>query len=243
MDIATLIGKGIRRLKRDAERMRIAKRFLRGKGLEVGALHAPLRVPFGVNVRYVDRMTTPELRAHYTELRFRRFVFVSIVDNGETLSRVPDEAYDFIIANHVFEHYENPLRALSSMLRVVKEGGVVYLSVPDMRSTFDKHRTETSFEHVLRDYRKGADVSRRSHLDEWARFVDGVEDETARARRVEELIAHEYSIHYHAWTPTGLARLLLSAGSVIDISYELECFERNGEEVIAVIRKHARISS
>src|SRR5215212_7552941 len=32
-----------------------ARRYLRGSGVEVGALHLPLRVPRTVTVRYVDR--------------------------------------------------------------------------------------------------------------------------------------------------------------------------------------------
>src|SRR5207249_5036937 len=46
----------------------IARRYLRGTGIEIGALHNPLRLPRGVDVRYVDRMTVPELRRHYPEL-------------------------------------------------------------------------------------------------------------------------------------------------------------------------------
>ena len=49
-------------------RTQIARRYLRGKGMEVGALHNPLVVPAGATVRYVDRMDVDQLRFHYPEL-------------------------------------------------------------------------------------------------------------------------------------------------------------------------------
>src|SRR5262245_25377283 len=49
-------------------RRAVAAAFLRGHGIEIGALHQPLMLPPGANVTYVDRMTTAELRGHYPEL-------------------------------------------------------------------------------------------------------------------------------------------------------------------------------
>ena len=42
----------------------LAARFLRGSGLEVGALQRRLEVPHYCSVRYVDRMPLPDLLAH-----------------------------------------------------------------------------------------------------------------------------------------------------------------------------------
>src|SRR5688572_19302479 len=39
----------------------IATAYLSGNGLEIGALHQPSRVPTAARVRYVDRMTAPDL--------------------------------------------------------------------------------------------------------------------------------------------------------------------------------------
>ena len=46
-------------------RMRLARRFLHGEGLEIGALHLPLPVPRGARVRYVDRMDRDALVREY----------------------------------------------------------------------------------------------------------------------------------------------------------------------------------
>ena len=69
--------------------------------------------------------------------------------------RLPIRIQDFVIANQVLEHFQNPLLALQNMLRVLKPGGVLYLSLPDKRFSFDVDRPVTTVEHVLRDYRRG----------------------------------------------------------------------------------------
>ena len=72
----------LRRLDREA----LAAHYLRGHGIEIGALHNPLKVPRRAHVSYVDRMAVPDLRAHYPELAREKLVPVDIIGDGETLS-------------------------------------------------------------------------------------------------------------------------------------------------------------
>ena len=132
-----------------SERNRVAEPFIKGKGLEIGALHNPLKVPPGVQVQYLDRMTVEELRAHYPELHSEKLVAVDIVDDGEKLSKVQSATQDFVIANHFLEHCQNPLLAIENMLRVVKAGGILFLAIPDKRYTFDINRPIMPYEHLL----------------------------------------------------------------------------------------------
>src|SRR3954454_1680866 len=48
-------------------RRRLARRFLSGDGLEIGALTLPMWMPPGARVRYVDRKPLVALRAEYPE--------------------------------------------------------------------------------------------------------------------------------------------------------------------------------
>lgn len=60
---------------------------------------------------------------------------VDHVGNAQDLSRFDDETFDEIYASHVLEHfdYNGPLqKALKEWHRVLKPGGKVYISVPDM---------------------------------------------------------------------------------------------------------------
>ena len=116
-------------------RWRIARRFLRGSGLEIGALHRPLRVPSRARVRYVDRFDVAGLRRHYPELRAQKLVGVDVIDNGEELSSQADLSADFLIANHFIEHTEDPLGTLANHRRIFELMAEVATTGPRRRPT------------------------------------------------------------------------------------------------------------
>jgi predicted SAM-dependent methyltransferase len=219
-------------LNRDA----IAERYLHGEGLEIGALHNPLPVPEQARVRYVDRMTTAELRRQYPELDGKPLVDVEVVDDGERLESVPDESVDFVIANHFLEHCQDPIGALGTMFRVVRPGGVVYLAVPDKRFTFDADREVTSTEHLLHDHRDGPEGSRQQHFEEWARLVDKVGEAEVGAHTAK-LLEADYSIHFHVWTQADALELLTVARRELDFDFDVEVAIRNGHENVFVLRR------
>jgi SAM-dependent methyltransferase len=217
-------------------RREIARRYLRGEGIEIGALHNPLEVPKSAHVRYVDRLTVEELREHYPELADEPLVDVDVVDDGERLATIGDASKDFAIANHFLEHCEDPLGALGNLIRVLRPAGVLYLAVPDKRYTFDADRPVTPTAHLLRDHREGPEGSRREHYEEWARLVDKVEEPEVHATA---LLKRGYSIHFHAWTQWELVELLQTATGELRLDFDIELMLKNGHEVIFVLRKAA----
>jgi hypothetical protein len=44
----------------------VCPKYLRGNGIEIGALHSPVPVPDGVKVRFVNRMAVDGLMSHYS---------------------------------------------------------------------------------------------------------------------------------------------------------------------------------
>lgn len=219
-----------------ARRKRLAKRYLHGSGLEIGALHSPLPLPPGATVRYVDRMDCAGLREHYPELSKQALVEVDIIDDGETLGTQPAASADFVIANHFIEHTQDPLGTLSNHLRVLRPGGTLYLAVPDRRHTFDVDRPPTPLEHLIRDHSEGPAWSRSLHQEEWARLVDKVPDAEVPTR-VQALEQSDYSIHYHVWTPSEFAALLEYAQCEQRLPFDIEDLQGNGHEFIAVLRR------
>lgn len=225
------------------DRKLLATSFLRGQGIEVGALHNPLAVPEDVRVRYVDRLTKQGLYEHYPELREYNLVEVDIVDNGETLEKLPSASQNFIIANHFFEHCQDPIATLTSFSRVLTEGGVVYMAIPDKRFTFDKDRDRTSLEHLIEDHREGPERSRSQHYREWVTQVEPhfgrrYTDEEAAAR-IDDLSTQDYSIHFHAWLPEDIAELLAYCIRQESLPFEVLFageFNENSE-MIYVLRK------
>ncbi|MBK7817374.1 MAG: hypothetical protein IPJ60_07250 [Sphingobacteriaceae bacterium] len=94
-----------------------ATKYLKGNGIEIGALHIPLQLPQSARVKYVDRMSKPDLRHHYAELANYDLVDVDVIDDGEKLSTFIDGSLDFIIANHMLEHCKAQLILLKRILK------------------------------------------------------------------------------------------------------------------------------
>ena len=209
-----------------------------GHGLEVGALDMPLRTPPGSRVDYVDTLPAAELKRRYAdELADPDAVAVDVVSDAHTLEAVEDGSADFLIANQVLEHLENPLLALENFLRVVRRGGYVFLTIPDKRFTFDAGRPVTTFEHLLDDYRQGPERSREEHYREFVELAEKVAEED-RARRVDKLMNElRRPVHFHVWDATAMLELLRRARASIGLEYEIDCFKANLYEVIVVLRK------
>ena len=220
-----------------AERKRVAARYLSGSGIEIGALDAPTPLPQDATARYVDYRTVAELSHQYPELDATTFVPVSVVDDGEQLTKFGDASIDFLIANHMLEHCENPLGTLRAHLRKVKPGGWLYYAVPDMRCCFDKVRPLTPFAHLVADEQDGGVASRRGHYLEWAMLVNGFgatpeADENARIN-----LEMGYSIHFHVWDANSWVEFLCAARTHLDNIFEIRHFELAGPEMISVLRR------
>lgn len=219
------------------DRLAIARHFLKGEGIEIGALHNPLPLSPHLKVKYVDRMSVPELRKQYPELGSLNLVNTDIIDNGEKLDSIGDETQDFIIANHFIEHCQDPISALKNMLRVVRAGGILYMAIPDKRFSFDVDRPVTTLEHVFKDFEEGPEWSKRSHFEEWARLVDKKDTRTAIENHVNQLIEKDYSIHYHVWSPFEMCELVTALHKKLALRFNIELFTSNNGECIFILRK------
>jgi SAM-dependent methyltransferase len=223
-------------------REQIAGAFIQGTGIEIGALHNPLKVNNAAKVKYVDRISNEELRQHYPELKDLPLVELDIIDNGESLGSIKNNSQDFVIANHFLEHCENPLGAIQNMFRVLKPEGTLYLAIPDKRFTFDVERPISTIEHVRRDFLEGGDWSKEQHFDEWARYVwTHVSGESKTEEQIREAAQFwmeiNYSIHFHAWTPKEMMEIILECKTLLSLNFEVELFTSGGHEIISILRK------
>ena len=218
------------------ERWRLSRKYLRGTGIEIGALHNPLRLDQSVKVRYVDKRADEDLALLYYEVAGYRFVDVDIVDDGEVLGTIPDESQNFVISNHFLEHCQNPVGALAAHVRVLRPGGVLYCAVPDCRKTFDSKREITSFEHVWRDYAEGPGWSRRAHYQDWSIKVNERTGEEHEAwwRLLDAL---DYSIHFHVWTPWDVLELISSVRRRLALALDIVAFVAHWNECVVIARK------
>jgi SAM-dependent methyltransferase len=216
-----------------------ALRYLRGDGIEIGALDFPLRVPRGARVRYVDYLPERELRETFgsTLAAGRPLVVPDVVDDGSRLDTFASSSQDFVVANHVLEHVEDPIGAIQRQLRVLRAGGVLFLTLPDARTSFDAPRPRTTVEHLLRDHREGADASRREHYEECARLIEGHRHDTVDAR-VREMEAEQLRPHFHVWEPATFADFL----GALELPFSLELLQASVGEFLVVLRKSETLS-
>ncbi len=219
-------------------REELADVYLKGQGIEIGALHQPLALSRHARVKYVDRFSLKDLREHYPELRHLPLVSVDIIDDGEKLSTISNETQDFVIANHFVEHSQNPLLTLTNLFRVLNRGGVLYIALPDKRYTFDKDRPITPLEHLLKDYSQGPEQSKQAHFEEWVRLVNKIEEPIAAKKQLDNLIGTDYSIHFHVWTQSEMLEMFLALKKQLQIAFDIEACLKNGGEFILVLRKN-----
>jgi SAM-dependent methyltransferase len=197
--------------------------WLRGDGIEIGALHAPLGIHRTARVRYVDRLTVDEQRKHYPELAGVPLAPVDVIGSAEDLTAFDDSSLDFVIANHLLEHLEDPIAGLVEFERVLKPGGVAYVGLPDQRRTFDRDRELTSVDHLLRDHEEGAVISRRDHYVDWARHVAQVQPGELDGY-VENYMSDAYSIHFHCWQPDTFLDFFVAVREKFCLDFELLVF-------------------
>ena len=220
-----------------ASREFIANAFISGDGIEIGALHQPLRLPPGTTVKYVDKFPVDVLRKHYPELDSLPLVHVDIIDDGEVLSKIGDSTQDFVIANHFLEHCRDPIGAIGNMLRTLRNGGVLYMAIPDKRFTFDAPRPVTPLQHLLKDHQDRGENSKRQAFEEWVRALQKTDHPAEIAAETARLMDIDYSIHYHAWTQAEILELISTLKKDTSYGFELELFVKVGIEVVVVVRK------
>jgi SAM-dependent methyltransferase len=192
-------------------RAAIADMYLKGSGLEIGAFTQPTDLPPDRQIEYFDRFPAEILRTHYDESWGRPLVEPKYHGNAESLDGVePGKTFDFLIANHVIEHLEDPIRFLKEIARVLNPGGRALLVAPNKRFTFDQYREMTRFDHLVDDHLGGAKRNRRPHFIEWSATVDGVTGE-AGALRAAQLEAEDFSIHFHVWDENTFLEFLMTA--------------------------------
>ena len=221
---------------KNALRAKVATQYLRGDGIEIGALGSPLQLPPGTHRHYVDRMSKADLLREYPEMAGRKLVEVDLIDNGETLECLPERSVDFIVANHFMEHCQDFLGTLKTHAGKLLPGGTLFYAIPNREFTFDRKRPNTPFEHLVQDHQAGSHLSREAHYLEWARMVEGLEGEAAvdRARLLDQ---SDYSVHFHAWDARALFLCLGMSIDFLGLPIQVAHFELNGHEVICVIQQ------
>jgi len=238
-------------------REKLARNYLHGEGLEIGALHLPLRVPSYARVRYVDLVSRDENIKRYPELPGESIVETDYIDDGFELSALEECSNDFVIANHVLEHSPNPFQVLLNWGRVLKPGGILFVTIPLAEMCFDKGRPITILEHLIEDYQncnsgnsRAFEIANRIHYKEWLTVSEpailSARGEQTKFKTQEQLDSEVDSfssmskeIHFHTFSKESFQLFLEYHVQHINSSYILKelCSSRGNRECIAIIQK------
>ena len=190
----------------------LAQRFVRGKGIEIGAAHRPVQVdPAFCSVTYLDRLSAMQLTKRFPELAADEIMSPDIIcDVAATgLSCIQDGKLDFVIASHLLEHLPNPLGFLLECHRVLRPSGILLLMVPDKNYTFDRDRQITPLAHIVHDLKNNTTAIDEEHLID---FIVHAAKQTvpkgSRQRRKMFQRELDRSIHVHVWSCNELIELL-----------------------------------
>ncbi len=217
-------------------RQGLAKKFLRGSGVEIGALQKKLELPPTCKVRYVDRMSIPDLLDHYPEFKNVPLQAPDIVDNGERLGKISANSLDFVVANHFFEHSENPIQTLKNLLRVLRCFGILFMAVPDKRYTFDAERPSTPFDVLRQTYQSGERSDRSALYGEWVELVE-MNTGPERDRRAKELMLGGYSIHFNVWSADEIISFLIQAREEFTLPFKISSTVCSDNETIVILER------
>jgi SAM-dependent methyltransferase len=177
----------------------IVKYYCVGKGVEIGPSDNPVK---GVDTVLVDNKTD------FAGKQYR----VDYVMEADNLLLFQDNQFDFLIASHMLEHFPNPIKALKEWYRVVRDGGILFIVVPQMNCTFDRYRNVTKLSHLTEDYEKDINNPDPTHIDEWCNysvpFIEAAhlghppweQAEKSRAElKRQSRDGIKIDIHFHTW--------------------------------------------
>lgn len=214
------------------EKNNLAK-YLAGSGIEIGALHSPQRInKKKCQVRYVDWLNKEGLIKHNPTVLPEDIRDPDIVASATDLSVIANESENFVIANQIVEHLPNPIKALVEFHRVLRKGGILYLSIPDKRYTIDKDRPITTLSHVVGDYKKNTSIENdTNHYEEWAEFVEEKRPKESPLRwKLEDILKVGCAIHFHVWTPESVVEILNYVKNELKMPFRLKDYYYRNKE-------------
>jgi SAM-dependent methyltransferase len=130
---------------------------LRGRGYEIGAGLSPSRFAQVTDLVFIDKRSREELAE----------VFGAEPPYPVVMLEQARDRLDFVTAHHVLEHCPDPIGALRQWLRLVRDGGSLFLSIPSSNNSCENLREITPANHFLSDHLfgvTGEDFESRNHI-------------------------------------------------------------------------------
>lgn len=228
--------------------------------LEIG----PLNNPFvkSARVKYFDVWNAEDLRRRTKNFGLNSDSVPEVIHYVEPhgdLSIVP-EKFDIVFSSHCIEHQPDLVRHLQNVNRLLKDGGVYILFIPDKRYCFDYYRQETTLfgvieafvkVHSLHTFRNLAEAYCSTTHNDAGRHWQGDHGavELKKKNFVQAISDYEKSlsgggyVDCHAWcfTPKVFGEIIngLNKLDLVTLSVHRLCHTLRGrQEFCAVLKKN-----
>lgn len=237
--------------KRISDFSTIKQLFMNQSGLEVGGPSRIFRdggvLPLYRNVKHLDGCNfsnnTIWEGAIENGMKYEYYKYcrgTQYILEASDLSPIPDSSYDFVLSSNCLEHVANPMKALKEWIRVVKDGGLLLLALPNKEFCFDHQRPLTEFNHILSDLHNDVSEDDLTHLDEILSLHDLSMDRHAGSlEQFKERSLKNFenrALHQHVFDATVLVEMFTH--------FHLEVLKvETGSDIIILGRKKAIVQN
>ena len=90
----------------------------------------------GKNIKGID------LGSEYVSYGKKQGLDLENISSQALLERCPDEKYDLIILNHVFEHFLDLSLEMEAITRLLNDDGLIYIAVPGIKNLEEEYRCD-----------------------------------------------------------------------------------------------------
>ncbi len=177
-------------------------------GLEIGACDLPTVSSIHGTCQYADFRSHEEMsRLWNININDVTPVDYILKRNAEVSDQIKNQKFDYAILCHVIEHVPNPIGYINDIHKILNPGGIIMITCPDKRATFDSTRISTSIEHLLMDYYNKSDYPSLEHILDFSKAaITDLNDKSIKQPKdfydwaCKNYESGEADAHCHVWT-------------------------------------------
>lgn len=177
-------------------------------GLEIGACDLPTVGPGFGSCQFADFRSSQEMIDMWNLPNDSVMPVSFLLSRVKPLDHQISARFDYVIACHVLEHIPDPISYILELKALLRPqpGGVIFITLPDKRTTLDATRPSTTIERLVANFHENV---KRPHLADvlefhrhWVGYANG--PEPLRIREAYDyaktaILADDVDAHCNVW--------------------------------------------